>query len=301
MNPKMSQFILVGGIGRSGTSILAKTLASSKNSEFFYEPPVFMHFLENLNKLKTDSYDWKSFLNTLIFNDLMKGALSGRTLNLNRHDISSVYNYKEESEVSERFQESCRQKDLEELLKSSNGIIKVLDAIYNFEKLDSILPVFKAVIILRNPISVARSIQAKSWFSDESLGNKGAEPLRFMDRVDGFRYPLFLDKSEYGSWRSSTELERIAKYCHFHYQAFKLLTKNKNVTFIKYDDLVSSPNLTIRILYDKLNLEFGSKTSAILDSISLQSSLDEEFAMNYPNLRLGMASIDSYQELIASL
>jgi hypothetical protein len=293
-------FVLVGGIGRSGTSILAKTLASTKNSEFFYEPPVFMHFLETLDSINK-SYDWSGFLKTLLINDLMKGALSGRALNLNRHDISSVYNYKNENEIKERFSSSFRQVDLEKRLMSSSGIIKVLDAIYRFDSLQKINPIFKAVIIIRSPMDVAKSILDKGWFSESNLNASAAAPLRTMNIDSNFRFPLFLNKHEYSSWRRSTELERVITYCLFHLNEFLKLVEKPNVYFIDYSSFVAEPKPTFDRLIGQLDLENGPKTAEILKSISSKTNHDMCFQEKFISCSGGPEVLKVYDYLFKKL
>lgn len=298
MGAEYFKLILVGGIGRSGTSILAKALASTQKTEFFYEPPVFMYFLETLGTIDLHSYDWKSFVHTLIYKDLMKGALSGRALNLNRHDISSVYNYKSPEEIERRFASSFRQGELADRISQSNGVIKVLDAIYQLDKLQPLLPGLKSVVILRNPVDAGRSIKQKEWFSDGQLSVEAPEPLRLMRVKDGFRYPAFLSENEYPLWKSSSELERIAIYCSFHFKAFKEMRSNPDVIFVKYEDLTSKPEETFDHLLTNLNLQKGGRTQEILGSIAVQTKRDTAFENTFMSFTTAQESVEQYESLI---
>lgn len=291
------KFILVGGIGRSGTSILGKALASTRFTEFFYEPPVFMHLLEVFD-CNDSSFDWKNFLETVLYKDLMKGALSGRSLNFNRNDISSVYNYKNEEEVKSRLESSFRQNQLSDLLNERTAVIKVLDAIYRFNKLQALLPVFKAVIILRNPIDTTRSILNKGWFSDQQLNASSPEPLRYTKYKNQRRYPAFIEENDYDQWDEYSEMERTAYYCKFHLDKFQDLISKGNVIFVRYEDFVENPHALFFQISNSLGLEKGLKTNDILDSIELKSDRDYNFAELFSKNEICLRCMDSYHKLL---
>lgn len=297
MNSKC-EFILVGGIGRSGTSILSRLIASSKGAEYFYEPPVFMHLLEKLDQIRND-LGLPELLETVLYNDLMKGALSGRALNLNRNDLSSVYHYKDNKSVEERFKESFRQEDLEQRMRNSFGVIKVLDSIHRFDRLQLLLPVFKAVIVLRNPIDSSRSILAKKWFSDEHLSPTSPSPFRLMNVIDNIRTPTFIRSDEFEKWRNSSELGRVLMYHQRHISEFYRIASNENVSFVTYESLVNNTRDAFIGLANKLTLSAGPKTEEILESIELKSTRDEDFSEIFYATDDGPSVMESYNKLLS--
>lgn len=294
------RFLLVGGIGRSGTSILSRLIASSDKAEYFYEPPVFMHLLEELDQLPSN-YSWLEFIKTILYDDLMKGALSGRSLNLNRNDLSSVYGFKDETTIEKRFQGSFRHSTLESQINKSVGVIKVLDNIIRFEGLASILPVFGAIIIVRNPIDCARSILSKQWFSDKHLSASSPASLRKMKVHEGFRYPSFLLESEYAKWLNSTELERILIYQEKHILAFQKITKNKDVLFVLYDDLLSDAEETYKRISSRFKLAPGKKTTEIIESILIQNTTDSGFNETFQAAEGGSEVMKGYNNLLKQI
>lgn len=288
--------LLVGGVGRSGTSILSKLLATTEKSEFFYEPPVFMHLLESFSSWKEND-GLKELLESIIYKDLLKGALSGRALNLNRNDISSVYNYKSEEEIKGRFVSSYRQEQLEAEISASNAVIKVLDNICNFSNLTDILPIFKAVVIIRNPTDTAKSLKVKGWFSDNQLSVNAPEPLRQMKVKNGRRYHLFLDDKDYEMWDNMTELDRIGFYYKTHFEKFSKSSNNSDLVFVTYNALTEKPAETFEWLCDTLKLKGGPKTSEILNSIGVNRPLTKDFEKVFRSSKYAESCFDLFESL----
>lgn len=296
MSQNKRPFILVGGVGRSGTSILAKLLASTRNSEFFYEPPVFMHILEDFKNWAKYSRS-RGILETILYKDLMKGALSGRALNLNRNDISSVYNYKDDSEIESRFIGSFRQDQLKGHLKESSGIIKVLDNIQNFQELNNIVPVFKAVVIIRNPVSTAKSLLNKGWFSNNQLDTSSPEPLRPMIVKNNRRYHYFLHEEMHDKWDHFSEMERVGYYYQYHFSSFKNLLNDENVMFIRYESLIEKTDKVFNDLLKKTHLTLGAKSKLILNSVKFQTSNDSKFESEFMSSPYGESCMALYNDL----
>lgn len=294
------EIILVGGVGRSGTSILSKLIASTSNSEFFYEPPIFMHFLETLHLLP-ENYDWKSLFDSIIYKDLMKGALSGRGLNLNKNDISSAYNYKSEHEIESRFKYSFKQEELDNKLRTSQAVIKVLDNIHQFNDFQKLYPHSKSIIIYRNPIDVIRSICQKGWFSDEQLSEKSFEPLRAMKNYNGYRIHYFINEEIHDKWLKMKETDKALYYYLFHINKFLDLVDNPNIIFICYDNLVKEPTKVYSEIKTKLRLLNGSRSNEILNSINLKSTTDTSIREEIKQSEFYDQCVDAYDSLNSRL
>jgi hypothetical protein len=289
--------VLVGGVGRSGTSILAKLLASSQEAELFYEPPVLMHLLEIMNDLPKEM-DWSALFNTLINKELMKGAISGRALNLNKHDISSVYNYKSEPEIHARFKESFRQDSLDSLLEDKVALIKVLDNIHNYQFLKSYVENLKAVIIVRNPMDTCRSIMSKGWFSDDQL-IEATSPARYMKIYRGYRIHAFLEETFYDEWLGMEEIDRITYYYYWHYNQFIEMVDLPEVYLVRYQDLLDSPSATAEKVLKSLKLHEGEKFSEILRTIRLQNTTGNAFKSVFSKSQYGAKCQEVFSKILA--
>lgn len=290
---KINNLILVGGVGRSGTSILGAILGSAKNTEFFYEPATFMFLLETAENWK-DQYQLRHLLRTLINKDLLKGALSGRGLNHNRNDLSSVYRYKTDEEIEERMKSSFRQDQLNDAIVKTNAVIKVLDNIANVDSLSSHIDNFKRVVVFRKPVDTVNSILNKSWFSNQSLSIESPEPASFTHEYHGFRIRTFINKEDQDRWITLSEVDRALFYYNSHFQKFLNMHNNGDVFFIPFEKLVHSPFSCVEKLFLDLGLNFGNKTQGLVNEVRLpDSSLINKDYLQKPS--------EAYKELASNL
>lgn len=258
--------ILVGGVGRSGTSILSRLLGTAKNTEYFYEPAVLSYLVSRIDDF-SDKDKWRKLFRITVCKDLLKGALSGRNINLNPNDVSSIYNYKSTDEIKKRHQKSYSQFEIDEIIVDTNAVIKLLDNIYKFRQVNDLINNVIAVIIYRNPVDTVNSILRKGWFSDDQLRVSGPEPAREMTEYKGFRLHKFLNQDIYDDWIAMAEIDRVSHYYRFHLENFIGLAQLEEVTLLSYDQLIRNPGSVKNYLFNKLDLEEGNMTSGVLSSI----------------------------------
>lgn len=258
--------ILVGGVGRSGTSILSLLLATAQQTELFYEPAVLSYLVSRIDDFK-DKEEWEKLYRVAVCKDLLKGALSGRNINLNSNDNSYIYKYKTEEEIRQRYEKSYTQFEINELIKNTNAVIKLLDNMYKFRQVKETIEDVTAVIIFRNPVDTINSILRKGWFSDEQLKVSGPEPAREMIKYKGFRIHEFLNRDFYDEWISMTEIDRVSYYYRFHLEKFVELALLGDVTMASYDRLIHEPGSVKKYLFEKLDFKDGGMTAQVLNSI----------------------------------
>lgn len=289
--------IIVGGVGRSGTSILSLLLATAHKSEYFYEPAVVYYLIDSIDNFK-DKEEWKKLFKISVCKDLLKGALSGRNINLNPNDNSSIYKYKTKKEIKQRHKKSYTQFEINKLVEHANAVIKLLDNIYKFRQVNELIKNVKAVIIYRNPVDTINSILRKGWFSDEQLKLSGPEPAREMVHFKGYRINKFVDRSMYDKWISMPEIDRISYYYQFHIEKFKELTKLEDVTMVSYDRLVDDPGYQKKVLFHTLHLKDGDMTAQVLNSIKpTQNTLNERGYLVTPGEHNQKQNRKVYQKL----
>ncbi|MEK9627543.1 MAG: sulfotransferase [Nitrospinota bacterium] len=261
ISEKCNEAILISGSARSGTTILSKILHSFKNVELAYEPPVLFSLFALLPEL--EEKQWRLLYETFLYEEFFINALSGRSINCNRKDDSSVYRVKNESEIEKRLNQYIRKPDSEILGQSSWIAYKIPDVVKYLPKLKKLYPKTKLIIMTRDPVETFHSLREKAWFSDASLKNKNEIwPNRI---IKGFRIPFWVDQKDERAWVEMDELHRIAYYYH---QVSHELKELQDYIQINYDDLVNDPYKTITGLAEKLGLSFGEKTEEILKTVS---------------------------------
>jgi hypothetical protein len=261
ISEKCNNAILISGSARSGTTILSKILHSFKNVELVFEPPVLFSLFALLPEL--EEKQWRLLYETYLYEEFFINALSGRSINCNTKDDSSIYLVKDKEELDKRLNQYIRKPDAEILGQSSCIAYKIPDIVKYLPKLTKMYPKTKLIIMTRDPVETFHSLLEKGWFSDSSLRNKNdIWPNRIKN---GFRIPFWVDREDEEAWMEMDELHRIAYY---YYQVNHELKELPDFIQVSYDDLISHPNKTIASLADKLGLKFGEKTEEILKTVA---------------------------------
>jgi len=288
---KCSESILITGSARSGTTILGQLLASFSGVEYSFEPPLLFSLFGNINSIPERYF--KLLFNTYLYEEILMGGLSGRTLNLNRKDDSSVYHYLPEQVVKERILSSHRKADLIRLAEDGCISFKMPDVVPFVGKLLDYFPKFKIIQTIRSPESTFNSILGKNWFNDDSLSLRGRIwPSKFVNDVV---VPYWVPSKKEEQWVGGTELERIAIY---YIEMTRIAHISKLTCVVDYDEMVTSPRILVTRLCQRLGLEIGTLTDSIIAKIRPQITSDkanlrmlglelrEEVYLSYANSRL---------------
>ena len=264
-----NDLIVLGGVGRSGTSILGKLVGSLDNVEFFYEPKTIDLLFSKIDEIDKES--WKALFKRNIYDDLLINSLAGRYINTNRHDISSVYNYMDPQEVALRLSRSYTQDELDKLAGNRVIAFKLLDSIFYTDKVQQHFPKLQPLFIIREPVSTLNSLYKKHWFSDSAISANSPEPSSIHKIYKNHRMPGFLEAEDYERWLSLSELERYGYYyiCLLERMCMYL---DKDSLFIDYDSLLSEREIVLERILRQFNLKAGAKTAQILASIKIQES-----------------------------
>jgi len=239
---------------------MGKIIHSFQNVEYAYEPPMLFSLFPLINIL--DENNWKLLYETYLYEDFLMAALSGRGLNCNLVDDSSIYKVKPQHLIKERLNKSLRKIDGERLAEKSQIAFKMPDVVPFLPKLKTYYPGTSVVIILRKAPYVFNSLLEKGWFNDRTLQEQNLIwPNRF---IDGFRIPFWVESNEEESWCQMDELHRVAYY---YIRMNQHVNNIPGCITIKYDRLIRSPRQTAMTLADSLNLSFGGKTEDILSTI----------------------------------
>jgi len=257
---KCNEAIIVSGGARSGTTITGKIIHSFQNVEYAFEPPMLFSLFSLINIL--DENHWKLLYETYLYEEFLMAALSGRGINCNFFDDSSIYKVKSEHLIKERLNKSLRKVDGEPLAEKSRIAYKMPGVVPFLPKLKTYYPGTSVVIMLRKAPYVFNSLLEKGWFNDRMLQEENVIwPNRFLD---GFRIPFWVEPEDDKMWCAMNELHRVAYY---------YIRINEHVTYIpdcitiRYDDLIESPKQMAMTLADRLALSFGEKTDEILNTV----------------------------------
>ena len=251
--------IVITGVGRSGTTILGTIIHSFENIEYVFEPPLTMSLLSLINNISEK--DWKLLYEMSLYEDFLINAVSGRNLNHNRFDDSSIFSVKEEIDIEKRKNKSLGK--MEAVKIASNKIIayKIPNIVHFFPKLLSYYPKTTLVVIKRNPIYIINSLIAKGWFRNENLA-KSLNPLFYEYKKNNI--PFWVKQHDADLWIDMNEIDR----CAFYYSLFQdYENKIEKKIVVNYDELIKNPSKCVDELANSLNLKYGNKTKQIITSI----------------------------------
>lgn len=257
---KCNDSIVISGSARSGTTIVGKIIHSFNNVEYAFEPPLLYSLFPLISELNKDH--WKLLYETYLYEEFLMSALSGRGINCNREDDSSIYRVKSEKLINERLSKSLRKIDGEKLTIKSRIVYKMPDIVPFLSKLKEYYPDTTVLIVLRKAIYVFNSLLEKGWFSERALRE---DNLVWPNRsLNGVHIPFWVACGDDKSWCEMDELHRIAYY---YVHVNKSVEKIPGYITVKYDDLIENPLSSAKLLAEKLKLRFGEKTLEILGTV----------------------------------
>lgn len=261
---KCSEAIFISGSARSGTTIMGKIVHSFKNVEYRFEPPLLFPLFALLPVMKERR--WRLLFENYLYNEILVESLTGRSINCNREDDSSIYKVKAEKEINERLTRSFPRLEIENRILDHTIALKMPDIVHYLPKYRRYYPKARIVIMLRKAGEVILSILKKGWFTDEALQYQNSNwPNRLWN---GKRIPFWVELGFEASWDQMDEVNRAAYY---YLQSNRAVSKISDAILIKYDDLVENPEKVVSQLSEKLNVPYGEKTKEILDTIERRS------------------------------
>ncbi len=265
---KVNDSILIGGCGRSGTSILGKVISACKHVEYIYDPAFLHHFMYYSERMDTEAFQ-NTYIHYL-YDEFLINALAGRNLNFNQNDGSYIGKAKTKEELDRRLAQSHSRLSLNDSIERSIISYKITDATFTFVNIKKAFPGIRGVFIYRNASDVINSLIAKNWFSNESLSTTTPYPLIDFVEYKGQRMPSFVDVDKREFWHNATEAERCA---HYYITAnSSLLNFSEDTYFVDYDEMIVDSHKVLGGLFTHLGLEQTPKSEAILSTIRAQES-----------------------------
>jgi len=257
----VSKAVLITGSARSGTTLMGKLIHSFDKVEYASEPPLMFSLFSVINDISAEK--WKLLYDTYLYEEFFISALSGRSINCNLVDDSSIYHVKALEEVNNRLNYSLRKADAEERIRGATIAYKMPGIVPYVPVLLERYPLTRVVVMLRNAVETLNSILQKKWFSPENESSALLWPFRV---CHGVNVPFWVREGEDELWVKLSELDRAAYYYIRVNEGIENITGRIEIS---YTNLLEKPSETIEGLADNLGLEFGTLTKQIVDQIYL--------------------------------
>jgi len=229
--------IIINGVGRSGTTIFGKLLASMQETYYLFEP-LFLKF-------------GLCSVPAVIFEDYFLPLVQGRKMDITETDWSYYRNY---WMGMRKVIPNSRQLALDHIKKyNSRFIIKTTEC-YCQRALTEIFPNVHFVNIVRNGNDTIQSSLARGWYSDEFM-------KLFPDYVVDGKIPLIVEEQEdRDNWDEYNQATRCAVVWRTSIEHFR-------GWLIKYEKLLKEPEVTFMRVSNKYELTGSNLTSKYIDEI----------------------------------
>lgn len=259
-----SGVVVVTGTGRSGTTEISKLISSAHNTIYVNEPHIVTLICESgsdTNKRHLDNLQIKQLLHTYLFWSEVVPQASGRTINLNPFDQTSIRSYKSNEYLQELRSKSWRFDELRENFKMTNIVMKFVDNPNIYQKLKNGLGEAINVAIIRHPATVAQSAMNRNYYSSPRLVINHQPFLR--RNGNGSALPIFVTNELEESWLLGSQIDRclIASITFL-----EELILNRPNHLIKYEDVSKGNGRVILDLMKTLNLMPTFKTKECIEN-----------------------------------
>ena len=256
---KVGNAILISGSGRSGTTIMGKLLHSFKCVEYVFEPAMLVSLMPMIDRL--DASSWKLLYETYLYEEFLMNALSGRAINTNAADDSSIYKVKSTEEIEAKLIRSIRKAEAVQMAQNAMIAYKLPNIVPFIPRLVTYYPHKRVLIMKRDAASTIHSLLEKGWFSEESVRTSAVWPYRLCDDV---HVPSWIRSGDEELWVTMTEIDRCAYY---YIRVSEDVRNIPNRLEIRYSDLLNNPKAVAHQIAETYHLEAGPKTAEIIASI----------------------------------
>lgn len=264
VHDKVRQSVLITGSARSGTSIFGKLLGSLETMEYFFEPPTVTSLFCSLSEISAAQA--RFLFDTYVYEDLLVGALSGRTINLRSQDDSSIHHTKTQEQISQRMINPARKRNLD--TRKANITIKIPNFVYRLPEIMACFQLQTYFILIREPKTTISSLVHRGWFSDGTLK---AGDVIWPNRYDtAIPAPHWVPQERLVEWDAMTEADRAALYYMVQTCLPEILPLQAKV--IDYQQLISQPRAVLQMIAGQMGLPFGPCTDALLGDVKVQES-----------------------------
>jgi len=263
----VDQSILITGSARSGTSIVNTLVHSLNGIESEFEPPMLFSLIPMIGKM--DNVQWTMLFETYLYEDVFIPALSGRRINLNRYDDSSIWKAKDETAIADRLSQSWSKKDAVEKSTKHRLAFKMPDIVPFLKSIKTHYPGMKLITTRRDYRTTLSSLMKKGWFSTEVLDTGSVWPFSCHENQC---IPYWVDEQDHSYWTGMTELERCAYYFIKMNEGLMLMPERHDVW---YEDLIEKPENVISRISCYLNASTTPITTKVLETISPRANNDD--------------------------
>jgi hypothetical protein len=251
--------ILISGSARSGTTIVGKLIHSFASIEYVFEPPALIALFSLMDILPRQQWDF--LYQAYLYEEFLINAVSGRAINTNLADDSSIFAVKSEDEIMHRLKRSWPKVAASQVAANSRAAYKIPNIVSNIPELQIRYPGMSVIMMVRGALETIHSLLEKHVFTPGHPNSELPWPFRL---IGSEKIPYWVRMGDEALWLELNEIDRCAYY-YIRMNEGMAAAERKFV--LKYTDLVRAPLNVAHQLAEFLDVEFGDKTESIIDTI----------------------------------
>jgi hypothetical protein len=231
---RFDRMVIITGVGRSGTSLLAKLIGSMENTVILYEPAItkFMLRIPQMDKITR----------SVLMEDYFLPMIIGRNVNRITEDESWRGNFWLSGNMRSR-KAAIRWIDAFD----PTFIIKTLETQPLIRRMGELFPGCKVIHIIRNGNNVIGSTLNRGWYTDEWLSGSIIDHVA---RNRNCNIPWYVPARLHDFWLKSDAITRIA----FVWAYLVRAGERNNCINVRYEDVLTMPDMVVNRLATVLNL-----------------------------------------------
>ena len=251
--------ILVTGSARSGTTIVGKLIHSFSTIEYVFEPPALIALFPLIDAMPREQ--WSYLYEAYLYEEFLINSVSGRAINTNRADDSSIFATKGEAEIAQRLDRSWPKSEAARLAAGRRAAYKIPNIVACIPELRHRYPGMAVIMMVRDAVETIHSLMAKHVFTPDHPSAALPWPFR---RDAGMAIPYWVRQGDEVLWKDLNEIDRCAYYYICMSEAVNV---SERQLLLKYSELLAAPLATAERLVDFLGTDFGERTLAVLETI----------------------------------
>lgn len=242
--------VILTGVGRSGTSVMGRLMASFRPMYYFFEPSTPKALIPN-----------PALLRLIFFEEHVLPLAQGRNLN-GDPSTESWYNfYLTEEEIKYRW-ENKRRIDLLPIIMNQNApvVIKLTEMSLMVESMRNAFPNCRFVHIIRNGNDVIQSAMRPGWYNDLYMAINSVDWVETRERSNPvkdetrfYNIPYFVsawDSEAADGWSDYNHATRCAAAWRCATEPMAASEDDNGIIIIRYEELCNNPGSVANDLHE---------------------------------------------------
>lgn len=308
-----NKIVVITGVARSGTTILAKIIGSFCDVNYLFEPAIMLLVPPLIQKKFLSEKQGADLLKGVLFEDFYLQMIQGRYVNFNKNDDSYIGNYLDLKNVEQRWEKYKRKIDVIDDLenKKSLFIIKSPNVQPYLSIIKKIFTGVRFIDVIRDGNDIISSSIRRGFYSDNDLNGR---IINWSYNHNKIKIPCFIEDKDmdlFSNWNHHTRVAYIWRILTEKGLQFAYENKQDVIQF-KFEDFIQN---TEKFVEETENFIGKKRTDITMKHIdSIKSFKQKQYPDNITNIespererymelreKLGYSSFEKCNEAIKKI